>query len=216
MPPPPPPPSPPAASGWDEPSDWQSSSDRWSDRGWEWQSDRWSDRGCERESSHGGGGEGGGGDKGGCSRGGKGAKHGKNKMPNPSSGSGADSSSVPRSSKGKGGKGPGGAHIVTKRGGWMTRTSHLATTILDGTDEEGRDAAAKLWPILEKEQTTHGDLKPWALKASILLKLVTEGQTAEAKEMARSIVWTIDKQLEATMEEGELVEDRRRNHLPWD
>jgi len=118
--------------------------------------------------------------------------------------------------KGRGGKGAGGRHLVTKRGGWMSRVCKLADLVLTGTDDEVQTYSAELWKLLEAEQAQNGELKPWGLKASILLKLITENQPAEAREMARSISWTIGQQLEATIDEREIVEDRRPNHNPWD
>ena len=118
--------------------------------------------------------------------------------------------------KGRGGKGVGGRHLVTKRGGWMSRVCKLADLVLDGTDEEVQTYAAELWRLLEAEQAKTGELKPWGLKASILLKLITENHPAEAREMARSISWTIGQQLEASSDARELVEDKRSNHNPWD
>jgi len=167
---------------------WSGWSGWWDDAGWSWSAD----------DASGGGGPGGKDASGGGKGGGAAAPRAK--------GPGG----------GKGGKGPDGSHLVTKRGGWMSRVAKLADVVLHGSKEEIAAFSAKLWTIIEHDQAQHGSLKPWGLKASILLGLVTTEQTAEAEEMARSINWSVEHQLAASLEDSEIVSDTRRNHLGWD
>ena len=111
---------------------------------------------------------------------------------------------------GSGGQGTNATgHLVAKRGGWMTRVCVLAKLVAtDGDAEEISDMVWKYWGLLATEKDKNGELKSWGLKASILCKLLIDNNYAEAREMAKSIHFTAEMQLAATVDDAELVHTR--------
>jgi hypothetical protein len=101
-------------------------------------------------------------------------------------------------------------HLVAKRGGWMTRVCEMSKLVAtDGDAEEISDMVWKYEGLLGTEKDKNGELKSWGLKASILCKLLIDNNYAEAREMAKSIHFTAEMQLAATVDDAELVHSTR-------